>query len=208
MTRPPWLSPGLIASTWGIERMIGLVPNTFSASAARRPTTQPWRKALYITNAPPGLSLALTSRNASSVNRKLSSRRLEYPEWSTSESTSAYVARSYFRRGRLDEAAAIVEVGGDPAVGVGAVRVVDSAEPLDARVDLDGVDCPGPMPERGGDVVTRASADDQDVIERVARLRPDSAGGAVSKPGRLFAHRRSPGGRCGWFRSCRFADGT
>ena len=81
-------------------------------------------------------------------------------------------------------------------------------EPLDARVDLDGVDRPGPVPERGRDVVARAGADDQDVIERSPACVPIQQDEAASKPGRLFAHRQSPGGRCDWFRSSRFADGT
>ena len=47
--------------------------------------------------------------------------------------------------GPLQERPAVVDVGRDPRVGVGAVGVAVAAQPLQCRVDLDRVDPPGPL---------------------------------------------------------------
>ena len=54
------------------------------------------------------------------------------------------------------------------------VGVVLGAEAQDHRVDLDGIDVPGAMPQRRRDVSAGAGAEDQHVVERVAehRVRP------------------------------------
>jgi hypothetical protein len=49
------------------------------------------------------------------------------------------------------------------------VRVQPLAQLIQLGIDLDRVDVPGPVPEGVRHVVAGASADDQDVAERVAR---------------------------------------
>jgi hypothetical protein len=86
---PRRLSDGFTTAWYGIVMTSGLVPNTRSISFTSLPTTHPCRYMLYMAKTPSGLSRAFTSRNACSVNRKLSSRRFVYPEWSARESTRA-----------------------------------------------------------------------------------------------------------------------
>ena len=48
------------------------------------------------------------------------------------------------------------------------IRVILPAETHDDRIDLDGVDMLGAMLQRGGDVGSRARAEHEHVLERVA----------------------------------------
>ena len=62
--------------------------------------------------------------------------------------------------------------------------MVRAADLVDDRVDLDGVDVLRAVLQRGRDVVARAGADDQHVLERPARRRRGSAGAAARTPAR------------------------
>ena len=67
--------------------------------------------------------------------------------------------------GVLQEGAPVVDVRGQPGVGVGVVRV-HVAQPHQQRVDLHRVDVPGALGQRDGRVVARPGSDDQDVAQR------------------------------------------
>ena len=69
----------------------------------------------------------------------------------------------------LEERSAILDVITDPRVLIGPVRVALSTEPLEDRVDLDGVDVPRASGEREGDVVAGAGPDDEHLVQRVVR---------------------------------------
>ena len=66
----------------------------------------------------------------------------------------------------LEIGSPVVDVHADPRVLVGVIGVVASADRLDHRIDLDGVDVPRALREGDGDVVAVARTHDQDVARR------------------------------------------
>ena len=101
--------------------------------------------------------------------------------------------------GLADEAAAVVEVDRDPRVVVRAVRDGRSrpSSLMTGSISTAST-CLAPVPERGGDVVARAGADDQHVVERrAAGVAVQQVRQHVGRPGSLDLD-ASPGGRCCW----------
>ena len=67
--------------------------------------------------------------------------------------------------GLLQERPAVVDVGRDPRVEVGAVGVAVASQALQGRVDLDRVHVPGPLGQGHGHVVAGAGPDHQHLVQ-------------------------------------------
>jgi hypothetical protein len=74
--------------------------------------------------------------------------------------------------GLLQERPAVVDVGRDPRVEVGAVGVAVTSQALQGRVDLDRVHVPGPVGQGHGHVVAGAGSDHQHLVQGPGRQVP------------------------------------
>ena len=69
-----------------------------------------------------------------------------------------------------EEVAGVVDRQVDPRIVIRPLRVIFGAEEGDGGIDLDGVDMGRPHPQRGGDIVAAAGADDGDALRRLLEV--------------------------------------
>ena len=74
--------------------------------------------------------------------------------------------------GVVQERSSVLDVHGHPRILIRAVGVKVAAQPIEERVDLDGVDVSGSSRQSDRNVIAAAGPDDQHVVERVARCMP------------------------------------
>ena len=71
-----------------------------------------------------------------------------------------------FHAALAEESSAVGQVDTDARIAVGLVGMLESSDVVDHRVDLDGIDVLHAVGEGCRDVIARAGADDQDIVER------------------------------------------
>ena len=90
--------------------------------------------------------------------------------------------RSYLLIRGLQVVAAIVQVDRHAAVAVRKVGMIEPAELIDHRIDLDGIDTIRAPLQRAADIVARSGADHQHSDRTAIDRRPGSAGAAAHTP--------------------------
>ena len=98
--------------------------------------------------------------------------------------------------GLAHETAAIIDVNRHARVAVGPIGMMGSAQLLEHRIDLDGIDVSSVVGQCRGNIVARPGADDQHVFERLAgRFVMDENASAYRK-GPTDRLPPFPGARC------------